>query len=98
MRLQWRLQRLGAMPEAAARLMARDRLGRDVFLRGAPEGLRIDPKSLWHSNDFAIIQPYGQFMACTAPRIYTARYWRVMTPHWPIIRVSALLCIPHANT
>jgi segregation and condensation protein A len=41
LRLQLRLQRLAAMREAAARLLARDRLGRDVFMRGAPEGLRI---------------------------------------------------------
>jgi segregation and condensation protein A len=40
MRLQLRLQRLAAMREAGARLMARDRIGRDVFPRGAPEGLR----------------------------------------------------------
>jgi segregation and condensation protein A len=33
------LQRLGAMREAASRLLARDRIGRDVFVRGAPEGL-----------------------------------------------------------
>jgi segregation and condensation protein A len=36
-RLRWRLLRLETMREAAARLMARDRLGRDVFARGAPE-------------------------------------------------------------
>ena len=42
LRLQLRLQRLGAMREAAARLLARDRLGRDVFRRAAPEGLALD--------------------------------------------------------
>ena len=36
--LAFQLERLEAMREAAARLMARDRLGRDVFARGAPEG------------------------------------------------------------
>src|SRR3546814_3356954 len=40
LRLQLRLQRLAAMREAAARLLARDRIGRDVFLRARPEGLR----------------------------------------------------------
>ena len=45
LRLQIRLARLGAMREAAARLMGRDRLGRDVFRRGAPEGLRVDRKN-----------------------------------------------------
>jgi len=33
-RLQLRLQRLDAMREAGARLLGRDRIGRDVFLRG----------------------------------------------------------------
>src|SRR5262249_34858808 len=36
-RLRWRLQRLDAMRTAAARLMASNRLDRDVFARGAPE-------------------------------------------------------------
>ncbi len=40
-RLQFQLQRLEAMREAAAKLMARDRLGRDVFARGDPEPVRI---------------------------------------------------------
>ena len=42
MRLQLRLQRLQAMREASTMLMARNRLGRDVFGRGAPEPLVID--------------------------------------------------------
>src|SRR5579859_5900439 len=33
-RLRWRLKRLEVMREASARLMARDRLDRDVFARG----------------------------------------------------------------
>jgi segregation and condensation protein A len=37
--LAFQLQRLEAMREAAARLMARDQLGRDVFARGAPQGV-----------------------------------------------------------
>ncbi len=43
LRLQLRLERLNAMREAGARLMARDREGRDVFARGAPEGLPGHP-------------------------------------------------------
>ena len=42
-RLRWRLQRLDAMRESAARLMARDRLGREVFARGNPEAGECDP-------------------------------------------------------
>ncbi len=35
--LAFQLERLEAMREAAARLMARDQLGRDIFARGIPE-------------------------------------------------------------
>lgn len=40
-RLTLQLQRLEAIRIAATRLMARDRLGSEVFLRGAPEGIRV---------------------------------------------------------
>jgi segregation and condensation protein A len=40
-RLRWRLKRLEVMREASARLMARDRLDRDVFARGAPEPVNV---------------------------------------------------------
>ncbi len=39
--LAFRLKRLEAMREAAANLMARNCLGRDVFARGEPEGIRV---------------------------------------------------------
>ena len=39
-RLAFRLKRLEAMRNAAAQLMTRKRLGRDVFARGMPEGVR----------------------------------------------------------
>ena len=40
-RLTLQLQRLDAIRIAAARLMSRDRLGLNVFSRGAPEGIRL---------------------------------------------------------
>ena len=39
-RLAFRLKRLEAMRNAAAGLMTRKRLGRDIFARGMPEGMR----------------------------------------------------------
>jgi segregation and condensation protein A len=39
MHLAFQLERLQAMREAAARLMARDQLGRDFFARGLPEDI-----------------------------------------------------------
>jgi len=91
LRLQLRLARLGAMREAAARLMARDRLGRDVFLRGAPEGLRTDRKNLWQCDWFALVQAYGQVNARTAPVVHMVRERPVMTLDSALDRVSAML-------
>ena len=91
LRLQLRLQRLGAMREAAARLMARDRIGRDIFLRGAPEGLRTDRKILWKSDAYSLIQAYGQVKARTAPRIYHVSNRPVMTLDSALERVAAML-------
>nr|WP_225425685.1 ScpA family protein [Pelagerythrobacter rhizovicinus] len=91
LRLQLRLQRLGAMREAAARLMARDRIGRDVFVRPAPEGLRIDRTTQWTCDWYALVQAYGQVKARTAPAIHMVRERPVMTLESALDRVSAML-------
>lgn len=91
LRLQLRLQRLAAMREAAARLMARDRLGRDVFMRGAPEGLRVDRKNRWQCDWFALIQAYGQVKARSQPVVHMVRDRMVMTLDSALARVSAML-------
>lgn len=91
LRLQLRLQRLAAMRDAAARLMGRDRLGRDVFARGAPEGLRIDRRNLWQCDWFALVQAYGQVKARTVPVVHMVRDRMVMTLDSALARVSSML-------
>lgn len=91
LRLQLRLQRLGAMREAAGRLMGGDRIGRDVFLRGAPEGLQIERKTLWHCDQFTLVQAYGQVKARTAPAVHMVRDRMVMTLESALDRVSNML-------
>ncbi|MFZ1743393.1 MAG: ScpA family protein [Pontixanthobacter sp.] len=91
LKLQLRLQRLGAMREAAARLMGSDRIGRDVFLRGSPEGLRIDRKTQWQCDMYALLQGYGQVKARTAPAVHMVRERPVMTLESALDRVSHML-------
>jgi segregation and condensation protein A len=91
LRLQLRLQRLGAMREGAARLMARDRLGRDVFLRGAPEGLRIDRRNRWHCEWFDLVRAYGDVKVRSEPVVHMVRERLVMTLESAIARVSSML-------
>jgi segregation and condensation protein A len=91
LRLQLRLQRLAAMREAAARLIGRDRLGRDVFARGAPEGLKVDRRNRWQCDWFALVQAYGQVKARTAPVVHMVRDRMVMTLESALARVSSML-------
>ena len=91
LRLQLRLQRLGAMREAGARLMARDRLGRDIFPRGAPEGLRVERRNAWTCEWFDLVAAYGQVKARTAPVVHMVRERAVMTLESALSRVQAML-------
>jgi segregation and condensation protein A len=91
LRLQMRLQRLDAMREAGARLLGRDRIGRDVFVRGAPEGLRLVRKSAWQASAFDLFAAYGTVKARTTPAIHVVHTRHVMTLDEAIERVSKMI-------
>ena len=91
LRLQLRLQRLDAMREAGARLLGRDRLGRDVFQRGAPEGLRLVRKSAWQAAAFDLFAAYGAVKARTQPPMHVVHARAVMTLDEALERVSRML-------
>lgn len=77
--LAFHLRRLEAMRDAAARLMARHRLGRDVFPRGAAEGVRVIRKSIYEVSLFELLKGYGDVksrveitsLRITPPPVYT---------------------------
>ena len=58
--LAHRLRRLEAMREAGRQLEERDRLGRDVFGRGAPEGVVVDRRNRWEASLFDLLSAYAQ--------------------------------------
>lgn len=91
LRLQLRLERLNAMRDAGARLVARDRTGRDVFLRAAPEGLRVLRKARWEAEIYDLIAAYGRISARTRPVMHVVQQRDVMTLEAAIERVSALI-------
>ncbi|MFM9828283.1 MAG: segregation and condensation protein A [Sphingomonas sp.] len=91
LRLQLRLERLNAMREAGARLMARDRLGRDVFARARPEGLRTVRKALWQAEIFDLIAAYGRVSARTRPVMHIVAARPVMTLEVALARVAQLV-------
>lgn len=91
LRLQLRLERLNAMREAGARLIARDRMGRDVFPRGSPEGLRTQRKAVWQAEIYDLIAAYGVITARTRPVMHVVAHRAVMTLEAAIERVSRLI-------
>ncbi|MBO9624610.1 MAG: segregation/condensation protein A [Sphingomonas sp.] len=91
LRLQLRLERLNAMREAGARLVARDRLGRDTFLRGVPEGLRVVRKGRYQAEIYDLIAAYGRISARTRPVMHVVAQRDVMTLEEAIERVSELI-------
>jgi segregation and condensation protein A len=57
--LAFQLQRLEAMQQSGVRLMARPLLGRDVFARGAPEGLRLVSRVAYDVTLYDLLKAYG---------------------------------------
>jgi segregation and condensation protein A len=81
-RLRWRLQRLEAMREAATRLMARDRLGRDVFPRGAPEPMNVIKLRTQTDTLYDLLTAYG------AQRLKRARGSSYRPVHAPVLLIE----------
>lgn len=57
--LAFRLRRLEAMREAAARLMNRNRLGQQVFSRGAPEATITNRHNQFSANLYDLLEAYA---------------------------------------
>jgi len=58
-RLRWRLLRLDAMRESAARLMAGDRLGREIFARGCPEAVNVVKLRTYKDTLYDLLTAYA---------------------------------------
>ena len=58
--LALRLRRLEAIRHAAVRLADRDRLGRDVFARGAPESAEDRARPQWHATIYDLLEAYAR--------------------------------------
>jgi len=76
--LQFRLKRLEAMRDAAARLVNRNRLGRDVFARGVPELVIVEKKNEYSATLYDLLTAYAaqrQRQAVTNVRIAKRGVW-----------------------
>lgn len=90
-RLALRLQRLDAMREAGARLMGRDRLGRDVFARGAPEGLKRIKRASYDVTLYELLKAYAGFAQRGRHRPLTIHRRQVFSLEEAYQRMSRLI-------
>jgi len=73
-RLHFRLQRLAAMRQAAAQLLTRQRLGRDIFPRGMPEGMRTIRERQYAADIYDLLKAYAdQRKRTTVKRAHVVR-------------------------
>jgi len=69
-RLAFRLKRLEAMRNAAATLMTRKRLGRDIFARGMPEGVRTIRVRQYTGVIYDLLKAYAEQRRRTTKRVH----------------------------
>lgn len=76
-RLQFRLARLDAMRQAAAQLMTRKRLGRDVFARGLPEAVKTTKDTTYTAEIYDLLKAYADQRRRTIRVVHVVKARRV---------------------
>jgi segregation and condensation protein A len=90
-RLAFRLMRLEAMRDAAAKLVTRNRLGRDVFARGSPEGVRTIRVRKYTAMIFDLLKAYADQRKKTVKRVHVVPRRTVWSIKEARDRLEALL-------
>jgi segregation and condensation protein A len=89
--LAFQLERLQAMRDAAARLMARDQLGRDFFARGVPEDLTHHRKVTYTATLLDLMRAYAQIRTKDEFRPFVLDREHVYTMEQALDRMRGLI-------
>lgn len=89
--LAFQLERLAAMREAAARLMARDQLGRDFFARGLPEDVTHKKDVTYEATLLDLMRAYARIRTKDEFRPYAFDRHDVFTMEQALERMRGLL-------
>ncbi|RTL67887.1 MAG: segregation/condensation protein A [Hyphomicrobiales bacterium] len=90
-RLAFRLKRLEAMRDAAAKLMTRKRLGYDVFPRGMPEGVRTIRTREYTGVIYDLLKAYAIQRQRTTKRVHVVHKRTVWSIKEARVRLEALV-------
>lgn len=89
--LAFQLERLQAMRDASARLMARDQMGRDFFVRGIPEDVTRSRRISYTATLLDLMQAYARLRTRDDFRPYTMDRDNLMTLDDALDRLRALV-------
>lgn len=89
--LAFQLERLAAMRDVAARLMARDRLGMNFFARGIPESVERVKKVTYTANLLDLMQAYARIRTKDEFRPFVMDRDRVFTMEQALERMRGLI-------
>lgn len=89
--LAFQLERLSAMRDSAAKLMARDQKGRDFFVRGIPEDVARVRKVRYTATLLDLMQGYARIRTRDDFRPYVMERAHVMTLEQALERMRGLI-------
>ncbi len=89
--LRYQLQRLQAMQEAGAGMMARAQLGRDTFVRGIPEGAPVSTTETWDIRLIDVLKAYADYRKRTDKPVLRIVATELDTMDAAIERLSRML-------
>ncbi|MFD1197423.1 segregation and condensation protein A [Brucella gallinifaecis] len=91
--LQFRLKRLEAMRDAAAKLANRNRLGRDFFARGMPELVAVDRSNQFSATLYELLVAYAsqrQRQSVTHVQIEKRAVWSLKEARRSLVRLMGM--------
>jgi len=89
--LAYQLERLQAMRDCAAKLMARDRLGKDRFVRGLPEDVSRRRTVIYTANLLDLMQGYARIRTKDDFRPFVLDRDAVITMEQALTRMRSLI-------
>lgn len=89
--LAFQLERLAAMRDAAAKLMARDQMGRDFFVRGVPEDVTRVRKVTYTATLLDLMQAYSRIRTKDEFRPFVMDRKKVFTMEQALERMRGLI-------
>jgi segregation and condensation protein A len=89
--LAFQLERLAAMRDCAAKLMARDRLGRDRFVRGQPQAMTTSRRITYTAGLLDLMQAYARIRTRDDFRPYVMDREAVLTMEEALDRLRGLV-------